>query len=234
METLFRSRPVVAAGRIALGVATAAGLEVATYPLWRQWCLNWGARPAEVEQALPGDDLLQTPDIQSTRAISIGAPPSLVWPWLVQMGPGRGGAYSYDWVENLFGLGMHSTHQVLPEFQGLKVGDTMNLGPRGPVLRVAILDAQRALVVRSDDGNWVWAFALVPFTGRTRLISRNRIAGPLAVRARLLTAYVMEPGSLIMERKMLLGIKQRAEHLAVSLAASRRAAPDRPRSWLTP
>jgi hypothetical protein len=198
----------------------AAGLEMATYPLWRQWCLHWGATAAEAEQALPGDDLLPDPDLQSTRAISIGAPPSLVWPWLVQMGPGRGGAYTYDWIENLFGLGMHSTHEVLPEFQNLTVGDTMVLGARGPVLRVAILDAERALVVRSEDGDWVWAFALAPFAGRTRLISRNRIAVPSAsAGVRFLTTYVMEPGSLVMERKMLLGIKKRAEHLAVSLAA---------------
>jgi hypothetical protein len=215
-----RSRCSLTTGRtVAAGVALAAGLEMATYPLWRQWCLRWGATPAEADEALPGDDLLTEPDIQSTRAISIDAPPSLVWPWLVQMGPGRGGAYTYDWIENLLGLGMHSAHQVLPEFQDLKVGDTLPLGAHGPVLRVAILDARRALVVRSDDGNWVWAFVLLPAAGVTRLISRNRIAVPSASpAARILSTFVMEPGSLVMERKMLLGIKQRAEHLAVSLA----------------
>ena len=97
----------------------------------------------------------------------------------------------------------------------MKVGDKQRLGKRGPVLRVAELEPERSLVFRSDDGNWVWAFVLVPDGAGTRLISRNRIAtrdaSPLA---QVLNTYAMEPGSLIMERKMLLGIKDRAERLA--------------------
>jgi hypothetical protein len=198
-----------------VGVALAAGLEVATYSRWRQWCLHWGTVADEPSMPLPGDELLPAPDLVSTRAVHIDAPPSLIWPWLVQMGPGRGGAYTYDWIENLFGLGMHSADAILPQYQNLTVGDVQRLGASGPVLRVAVLEPERALVVRSDDGNWVWAFALTPIANATRLISRNRIAvpaqGPLA---RALYTYAMEPGSLIMERKMLLGIKERAERLA--------------------
>ena len=83
------------------------------------------------------------------------------------------------------------------------------------MLRVAALEVERALVLRSDDGNWIWAFALHPQGEGTRLISRNRIATPgAALPARVSTMLVMEPGSLVMERKMLLGIKQRAEDLA--------------------
>jgi hypothetical protein len=192
----------------------AVGVEVATYPLWRRWCLTWGATGDEADGPLPGDELLAKPAIVTTRAVLVDAPPEAIWPWLVQMGPGRGGAYTYDWIENLFGLGMHSADTILPEFQDLKAGDAQRLGARGPVLRVAVLEPRRALVLRSDDEHWVWAFALVPAGAGTRLISRNRIAAPAAPAVtRLVYEYVMEPGSLIMERKMLLGIKERAERL---------------------
>ena len=201
----------------AAGVALAVGLEMATYPRWRQWCLSWGATDEEVARTLPGDDLLAVPDIVSTRAVWIDAPAGEIWPWLVQMGPGRGGAYTYDWIENLFGLGMHSADRILPQFQDLKVGDAQRLGKRGPVLRVSVLEPERALVMRSDDGNWIWAFILVREGTGTRLISRNRIAVPGAPPAvRALNTYLMEPGSLIMERRMLLGIKQRAQRLVRS------------------
>jgi hypothetical protein len=203
-----RRAAVLAAG----GVAVAAGLEVATYPLWRNWCLTWGATSAEADEPLPGDDLMTGQSIMTTRAVRVGAPPGAIWPWLVQMGPGRGGAYTYDWIENLAGMGMHSADSILPEFQDLKTGDTFKLGPRGAVLRVEILDPGRVMVLRSDDGNWVWAFVLVPDGSGTRLISRNRIATPDASPvARFVFRYFMEPGSLVMERKMLLGIKDRAE-----------------------
>jgi hypothetical protein len=169
---------------------------------------------------MPGDDLLADPAIVSTRAVSVAAAPSAIWPWLVQMGPGRGGAYTYDWIENLFGLDMHSADEILPEFQDLKAGDAQRLGAHGPVLRVAALDAEHSLVFRSDDGDWgwVWAFELVPGEKDTRLISRNRIAVPgTSVVSRALCTYVMEPGSLVMERKMLLGIKRRAERHLIRL-----------------
>jgi hypothetical protein len=210
-----RPSAVVRAGLAAGGMVLVAGLEVATYPRWRQWCLRWGATDDEASRALAGDELLPEPAILTTRAVRVAAPPGAIWPWLVQLGPGRGGAYTYDWIENLLGLGMHSADRILPQFQGLKIGDAQRLGNRGPVLRVAILDRERSLVFRSDDGNWVWAFFLAPDGNGTRLISRNRIATPGASRlTRMLSTYVMEPGSLVMERKMLLGIKERAERLA--------------------
>jgi len=128
------------------------------------------------------------------------------------MGPGRGGAYTYDWIENLFGLGMHSAKKIVPEYQHLEVGDAQHLGEHGPVLRVASFESERSLVLRSDDGNWIWSFSLVPSNSGTRLISRNRITTPGASKlTRAMTIYGMEPGSLIMERKMLLGIRQRVE-----------------------
>ena len=200
------------AAAAACGRAAAAALEVATYPLWRRWCLTWGATDDEANGPLPGDELLARPAIVTTRAVLVDAKPAAIWPWLVQMGAGRGGVYTYDWIENLFGLGIHSVDTILPEFQDLKVGDAQRLGDRGAVLRVAVLEPEKSLVLRSDDGNWVWAFVLVPAATGTRLISRNRILAPgTPAMTRMLYEYVMEPGSLVMERKMLLGIKQRAE-----------------------
>lgn len=206
------------AGVAALGAAgLAVSAHVASYGLWRRRCLTWGATTSEADATLSGDDLLPEPDIVATRAIGIGAPVDHVWPWLVQMGPGRAGAYTYDWIENLLGLNMHSADVIIPELQQLSIGETWQLGSRGPVLRVALLEPKRALAVRSDDGNWAWAFVLEPGQRATRLISRNRIAmagAPWLQGA--FARYVMEPGSLIMERKMLLGIKARAEHLTAS------------------
>ncbi len=202
--------------KIAIGAAWGAGAGVIAYPLlFRRQCLTWGATAEEVARKLPGDDLLSEADIVSTRAVAIDAPPGAVWPWLVQMGSGRGGAYTYDWIENLLGLHMHSARQILSQFQDLKVGDELPLGPGRPVMRVEVCDPEQTLAIRFADGNWVWIFALFAEDGRTRLISRNRIAAPGApVPVRVFNMLVMEPGSLVMERKMLLGIKRRAEGLA--------------------
>jgi hypothetical protein len=204
-----------AAEYAAIGIVLPAGLGVGTYPAWRRWCLTWGATQDEATGTLPGDELLEEASTVTTRAVSVEAPPEAVWPWLVQMGPGRAGAYTYDWIENLFGLNMHSADAILPEFQDLKVGDEMPLGKSGPRMRVEILDRDHALVMRSTDGNWVWAFILVPDGEGSRLISRNRFKLPgTGAATRLTYKYFMEPGSLVMERKMLLGIKERAERPA--------------------
>ena len=207
--------------RLIGGVALATSLAAASYPgLLRQRCLTWGATPDEIARELPGDELLVTADLVSTRAVTIDAPASAIWPWLVQMGSGRGGAYTYDWIENLFGLGMHSADEVLPQFQDVQLGDEMEMGPNGPKMRVEVLDPERVYAIRLADATWVWIFALFPESGSTRLVSRNRIATPDASPLRrLLNMMLMEPGSLVMERKMLLGIKRRAEHLAVRQAA---------------
>lgn len=199
--------PIV--GAVVVGAA-------ASYPLvWRQRCLTWGATAAEVRADIPGDEYQPNPDLSSTRAVEIDAPAAVIWPWLVQMGSGRGGAYTYDWIENLFGLDMHSADHILPEHQGLHVDDVMPVGANGPRLRVKVLDPERALVFQSEDGNWVWAFVLRQLGSRTRLVSRNRIRlSDMPAPLRLGYSLVMEPGSLLMERKMLLGIKTRAERLA--------------------
>jgi hypothetical protein len=182
--------------------------------LLRDRTLNWGATAEESSRALPGDELLTNADIVATRAVSIAAPPSAVWPWLVQMGPGRAGAYTYDWIENLFGLNMHSADRIHPEWQDLAVGHVLRSGEGKPGMRVEILEPERILSSRSEAGDWVWTFALVPKDGSTRLISRNRIAMKGSSAGQRLGMLIMEPGSLVMERKMLMGIKQRAERLA--------------------
>jgi hypothetical protein len=200
------------------GAALLAATAAAYSPPARRWYLTYGATDEEVAQALPGDELLPHPDLLSTRAVRIEAAPATVWPWLVQMGSGRGGAYTYDWIENLFGLDMHSADEILPQFQHLAVGDVLPLGPNGPGMRVEICDPERSLVFRSTDGAWVWIFHLETRWLGTRLISRNRIAVPSRTR-RLVDRVVMEPGSLVMERRMLRGIKDRAEWSAPCAAS---------------
>lgn len=197
---------------LATAAGTAAALET-TRRLVRTPVLTWGATDEEAGRSLPGDELLEDPAVVSTRAITIDAPPPAVWPWLVQMGSGRGGAYTYDWIENLFGLGMHSAETVHPEWQNLAVGDVIPGKESLQGMRVEVLDPERALVTRSEDGTWVWAFVLEDLGGRTRLLSRNRIAMPDPSLGDRIGMAVMEPGSLVMERKMLHGIKERAERL---------------------
>jgi hypothetical protein len=197
---------------LATAAGTAAALET-TRRLVRTPVLTWGATEEEAGRSLPGDELLEDPAVVSTRAITIDAPPSAVWPWLVQMGSGRGGAYTYDWIENLFGLGMHSAERINPEWQNLAVGDVIPGRESLQGMRVEVLDPERALVTRSEDGTWVWAFVLEDLGGRTRLLSRNRIAMPDPSPGDRIGMAVMEPGSLVMERKMLHGIKERAERL---------------------
>jgi hypothetical protein len=195
----FRAACVLASGCVALYLA-----------LLRRPVLTWGATDEEAASRLPGDELLEDADGVSTRAIDVDAPASAVWPWLVQMGPSpRAGAYTYDWIENLLGLDMHSADRVLPEFQHPEVGETISLGPNR--MRLERVEAERVLAWRSADGNWVWTFVLSERRGRTRLISRNRFR--LATLGARIRMAPMEPASLVMERRMLLGIKDRAERL---------------------
>jgi|SRR5262245_23175619 len=196
--------------RILSGAGLTAGLLVASYPLWRDWCLNWGANPGEVALALRGDELLPEADLVTTRAIAIDAEPHLVWPWLVQMGSGRAGTYSYDWLENLFGLDMHSADVILPQFQDVKEGDEFPIGPA--TLRIEALEHGKLLATWVPAWHWVRIFCLIPHRGMTRLVLRNRITYPGMSRvAQLRHRVLSEPGALVMESKMLRGIRARAE-----------------------
>lgn len=178
----------------------------------REPILTWGATRDEAARRLPGDELLEEADGTATRAITIDAPPTAVWPWIAQMGPSpRGGAYTYDRIENLLGLNMHSVDHVLPEFQHPQVGDGFGYGPNKMSFR--LVEPERVLAAQSEDGNWVWTFVIEDtHDGKTRLISRNRFRLP-KLRDRI-GMIPMEPASLLMERRMLFDIKQRAENLA--------------------
>ena len=193
----------------------------------RSGYLRWGASDRELDCTLPGDALLPRPIAETTRAITIAASARDIWPWLAQMGRGRGGLYSYDWLENLAGLGIHSVDRIVPALQTLAVGDPVPLGP-GPNngFLAAQVEPDRALVLRLCDpqtGGFVdhaqprymdvvWAFVLQPIDeGTTRLIVRFLVGGrprrPLAMAYGLL----IELPHFVMERKMMLGIRRRAE-----------------------
>ena len=105
------------------------------------------------------------PGIVATRAITIDAPPAAIWPWLVQMGSGRGGVYTYDWIENLFGLDMHSARRILPQYQGVKVGDEFPLGPGQPAMRIAVLDPSGRSRSGSPTGTGCGSSRCPPRTG---------------------------------------------------------------------
>jgi hypothetical protein len=119
------------------------------------------------------------------------------------------GDYSYDWIENLAGLDMHSADRIFPEFQDLAVGDSLALGARGPRLQAAVLEPPHSMVLSADDGNWVLTFALMSDANGSRLISRNRIriSGGSAL-TRAMYKYLIEPGSLVTEHKMLLSVSR--------------------------
>ena len=188
----------------------AASASAICYSRLRRPLLTWGASTDEADARLPGDELLEDADGVSTRAISAAAPIDAVWPWIAQMGPSpRGGAYTYDWIENVLGLDMHSVDHLIPEFQHPEVGDTIDLGSNR--MRLERVESPHTLSWRSEDGNWVWTFVLTPDGSGTRLISRNRFR--LSSRLARAGMRLMEPASLVMEAKMLSGIKQRAEHL---------------------
>jgi hypothetical protein len=209
--------------RLPAGIGAVWGALI--YGLLRRPILTWGATDAEAASRLPGDELLEDADGVSTRAIEIDAPAAAVWPWLAQMGPSpRGGAYTYDWIENLLGMDMHSTDRVLPEFQHPEVGEMIGFGAKRMWLER--VERDHVLAWRSEDGNWVWAFVLRETGGTTRLISRNRFRLPTLVSR--IGMLPMEPGSLVMERKMLRGIKRRAEHLASVGAPVQRLTPPEP------
>jgi hypothetical protein len=208
-----------------LGVAAGAGVAYAV--LLRPRLLTWGATRAESSGVLPGDDLVRA-RWQSTRAVTVAASPEAVWPWLVQMGFGRAGWYSYDRLERMIGIGDFaegdSARSVLPQFQSLAVGDPVPLGP-GTALTAAVVDRPRALVLRMSMNaltgataragdrvllDWTWSFVLVPIGPRScRLLARVRADyHPRALG--LLIPLLLEPVHLLMERAMLQGIRRRA------------------------
>jgi glyoxylase-like metal-dependent hydrolase (beta-lactamase superfamily II) len=200
------NRMGILAGAASLAVGVLAGPR-----LWRRM-LDWGATAEETHRPLPGDELLPVADLVATRAISIAAPPADVWPWLVQIGVGRAGAYAYDWLDRLFGLDVRSSRRIVPELQGLVVGDVIPVANDGTGLRVRAIERERLLATSTDDGTWAWTWILEPAGDITRLISRTRMAtAHQSVPARVATRLLLVPASWVMERRMLLGLRDRAE-----------------------
>ena len=204
---------VTAAARpIALGAVTVAAAAVL-----RARQRRWGATDDEVNRTLPGDDLISHADLTATRAITIHATAAQVWPWIAQLGQGRGGFYSYDFLENLVGCDIHSADRIVPEWQRIDIGAPVKLAPQ-VALNVALVVPARALVLRGGIpmGNtpppyhFTWTFVLREAANRTsRLVVRERYRY-----TRRWAPLLVEPVqfvSLLMTQRMLRGIKQRAE-----------------------
>lgn len=212
-------------GRLLQAASSLGALMPWGWLLARPWMLFWGASSDEVTRALPGDSLIPNPVSGSTRALTIDARPEEVWPWLVQIGFRRAGWYSYDWLEQLAGAGQfaegHSATHVLPRFQGLKVGDIVPMS-RWTGMEVVELQPARALVLRSvvdeEHPAWglsSWAFVLEPVgEQQTRLLVRGRAAADPRKWAARLLGQLIELPHFVMERRMMLGLKQRAERAA--------------------
>lgn len=217
-------------GRQLVAPALAASLAVGVYVLGvRPRLMRWGATPREAAEPLAGDGLVADARLQFTRAVTIKTPVSRVWPWLVQIGAGRGGFYTYDALENAIGLGVHSADRILREFQHLNVGDIIPLQPDGGV-PIRLLEPESVLGLGGTMDYFTgaisrpgepapdrrldlsWSFILRPVDVRTtRLVSRTRY-GYTSPAVGLALRVLLEPIQLIMERKMLLGIRDRAEH----------------------
>lgn len=170
----------------------------------RPWHVRWGATDDEVAHVMPGDDLVPKA-VVTTRAITIDAEPRDVWPWLVQIGFGRAGWYSYDWIDN---DGQPSADRIVPEYQNLQIGDQIEIVPgMGP--NVVTIDPAQAIVSAADDRSSGWCLGLYPIEGGgTRLISRWRNNWEVTPATAFIIALT-DPGAFIMEQKMLRVIRDR-------------------------
>jgi hypothetical protein len=195
------------------GVLLAGGAALAAYMAWiRKWHLRWGATDEEIARAMPLDEEVAEPTCVTNRAITIEAAPEEIWPWIAQMGESpRGGFYSYLTVERLLKMKVENAERVLPEFQDPKVGDALD---RAGNMRVKAVVPGRMLVLGPPplpDLQVTWAIVLYPDGEKaTRLVSRCRVRLPRNARG-LLLSLLLDPGQFLMERKMLLELKRRAE-----------------------
>jgi hypothetical protein len=203
------------------GVAIIGGALTAYVLLARPRQLRWGATDQESDGPLPGDDLIPNPGLTATRAITVRASADRVWPWIAQLGQGRGGFYSYDFLENLVGCDIHSAERIVPEWQDVTVGDEVKLHPEVG-MKVAVLEPGRSLVLHGAvpmgkaappyDSTWAFVLREQP-DGTTRLLARERY-----VYTRWWAPLLVEPVaaiSFVMSQKMLRGIRDRAERSAV-------------------
>ena len=208
------SRPAGIAVRLRQLRSVAADLPLfLTAPLYRRWHLRWGAAATEVAEAMPGDELLPKAQFRCTRAITIDAPPESVWPWLVQAGCLRGGFYADDLLDN---LGHPSATTILPEWQHLEIGQwAAPMAPGAPTAETAFkvdsFEVEQWLLWAKPDGTWVWKLTRRD-DGTTRLVTRVHADYDWHKPATALFGVVlMEFGDFAMMRRMLLGIKRRAQ-----------------------
>ena len=182
-----------------------------------RWMAHWGATTAELRAALPGDERIENSDLTTTRAVTVRTRAIDVWPWIAQLGQGRGGFYSYDALENLIGCDIHSADHIVPAWQDITVGAQVRLAPQ-VAMTVAALEPGRVLVLHGGvptgpsaapfDATWAFVLDEEP-DGTTRLITRERYRylrwwAPFMV-------IPMSWVSFVMSRKMLHGIAARAE-----------------------
>ena len=202
---------MVGSGVMSLAIVAVIGLAVSALRLSGAWqrMVSWGVDPTVSACPLPSDDLVVDPVAVDTRSLVIDAPPSAVWPWLVQMGDDRGGEYSYS----VFGFPhRQGADRIVPEWQDRSVGDPINEWV------VRGLEPERALVLYSDiAGSWSWAFILEPTDGggRTRLVERIRSRPSLPRRVSEVAMPVIGLVILLMVRKQMLTIRDRAEGLVM-------------------
>lgn len=182
--------------------------------LIRPWHMRWGATRQEAQEELPGDELSDTKAFKSTRAVTINAPVEKVWPWLVQIGWKKGGFYSYNWLEDFFGMDLHNAEYIHEEWQDLDEGDEVWVAPdkygESAQLQVYTMTPEKTMVLATAV-NGGWSFHLRPINEQTtRLIARFHLA-PRNGWEQFVHYTILEPIHFIMERGMLKGIKKRAE-----------------------
>lgn len=183
------------------------------------WYSQWDTSGNERLQAFPGDEIVAKPVWDYHQAITIHAPVAEVWPWLVQIGQGRGGLYSYELLENMIGCEIYNANQIIPALQNLAAGDTVKLHPEAPGVPVLQVNPNQSLLLGgSDSANaTTWAFLLIPVEAQsTRLLVRYRTAYPPTLANQLFQRLFVQPASLFMQKRMLIGIQQRAEGTFVS------------------
>ena len=196
--------------KIGIGLAALGAVLFGVYLRFiRPWQLRWGATDEEVARAMPGDDVMKHATFNATRAVTIQARPEEIWPWLVQIGVTRAGWYSYDWLDN---LGHHSAEQIVPEWQHVAVGDLIPLSPDGKAgMRVKALEPNQCMLWWDNKGDVTWYWGFYPQNdSQTRLITRVR-SFYRWTKPSILFSLLVEFTDIVMMRKCMLGIKQRAE-----------------------
>lgn len=201
--------------RIFMVLAGILVLVVLAIILLTPWMDRWGTTDDEIYASLPGDEFIPEPASIVNRAITIRATPEQIYPWIIQLGADKGGMYSYTWLENLIQCHQTNADRIHPEWQDLKAGDMVRMCPEGsgPIpFTVAMLDPFHAIVMgHQENGSWtdVWQFVIQPLPdgcSRLTLRTRTNLTGGIW--------SVIHPVVFVMERGMLLGIRNRAEALA--------------------